>query len=231
MNIENYRFLEDSLKYLGFGKDFLLIQKLQHEMIGDSDEFELETEATINDHYKMKLTLHFKKDGALNLLYLTKYKAKLGGGDDPNQGRTHVFPNFKEKAATLMEAYNLLSGRAVNKDMVSSEGFVYRAWVALAFKERDKYGNYKLIQYRDSYGYELEKILDKYPIRELQTDDNRARIIKSLKKGNLQWVHFDRATKTELLLIAANPRYKTICIYPMHGNKPECIADENPIAL
>lgn len=231
MNMDNFEFLQTSLTYLGFGNNPLLIQQLQQNMIGDGDEFELETEMTINERYPMKITLYFKKGGALNVLYLTKYKAKLGGGDDPNQGKARVFPNFKGKAATLMEAYNLLSGRAVNKDMISSEGNIYRAWVELNFKEKDLNGNFKLIQYRESYGYDLEKILEKYPIRELKTDDTRARIIRSLKKGNLQWVHFDRASKTEKLLIAANPRYKTICIYPMHGKKPECTYEMNPIAL
>jgi hypothetical protein len=43
------------------------------------------------------------------------------------------------------EAYNILQGRAVFKEIISPKSDKYNAWLQLNFKELDAYGNYKVI--------------------------------------------------------------------------------------
>src|ERR1044071_10399868 len=71
---------------------------------------------------------------------------------------------------TLKEAYNLMNGRAINKDLTNKEGQVYNAWVQMDFKETDKNGNYQLKHYHQNYGFDLEKELTKYSIKELENE-------------------------------------------------------------
>ena len=108
----------------------------------------------------------------------------------------------------------------MNKDLVSMEGQKYNAWIQLDFGEKDQYNNYKVRQFREQYGYDLEKTLEKYPIRELGNTELRADMIKSLKKGNRHAVSFDKITKTEKMFIEANPQFKTINIYSTDKGSP-----------
>jgi hypothetical protein len=101
----------------------------------------------------------------------------------------------------------------VNKDLISMDGQKYNAWIQLNFDEKDQHGNYKVRQYHRRYGYDLEKTLEQYPIRELKHEELRANLLRSLRKGNQHPVSFDKNTKTERMFIEANPQFKTINIY------------------
>lgn len=90
--------------------------------------------------------------------------------------------------STAKEAYNLLSGRSVNKDLTNKEGQPFNAWLQLDFKEEDKNENFKVKQYHQGYGYELEAVLNKYPIKELSNDEEKVKLMKSLEKGNQERV-------------------------------------------
>ncbi len=61
---------------------------------------------------------------------------------------------------------------------------MFNAWLQLDFKEKDKNDNFKVKQFHSGYGYELEPVLNRYPIKELANDEEMVRLIKSLEKGN-----------------------------------------------
>jgi hypothetical protein len=113
----------------------------------------------------------------------------------------------------MKEAYNLMEGRAVNKDLTSKEGQVYNSWVQMDFKEADSNGNFKLNQYHQNYGYNLEAALSKHPIKELDTVKFKDDLMDSLKKGNLQSVTFLKDGQEVKHYIEANPQFKTINVY------------------
>jgi hypothetical protein len=50
---------------------------------------------------------------------------------------------------------------------VNQEGHEYQAWVKLNFKNTMNNGNYEMKQYHTNYGFDLEKTLGHYPIKEL----------------------------------------------------------------
>jgi hypothetical protein len=214
MNNENLSFLRDNLKYLGFGGKLQLNEQLELLMDQDLKEFQLDTEAFFDDDHKMEATLYFRRSNQGDMYFFNKYIARLVLADDPEMDRTQTFYISKGTGVTFKEAYNLLLGRSVNKDLINIEGQKYNAWIQLNFGEKDQHGNYKVRQYRPQYGFDLEKILQKYPIAELKQEDLKAGLIKSLKKGNQHPVTFEKSSKTERMLIEANPQYKTINIFP-----------------
>jgi hypothetical protein len=236
MDKENLAFLQDSLKYLGFGENTLLNQHLEEQVLKDVGEFELYTEAFFDDNTKLEAKLYYRKSDSKDRYFLTKFDALLRYSDDPDRNRAQTFYIYKGTGITFKEAFNLLEGRAVNKDMTNLEGEKYNAWVQLNFEEKDMQNNFKLRQFRAQYHYELDKVLEKYPIRELQSEETKAVLIRSLRRGNVQLVTFLKLNKTEKMFIEANPMYKTINIYSLATRaarkqgtgKPSEV--ENPVA-
>jgi len=113
----------------------------------------------------------------------------------------------------MKEAYNLMEGRAVNKELTNKEGQIYNSWVQMDFKETDTNGNFKLNQYHQNYGYDLEAALGKLPIKELETPKYKEDLMESLKKGNLQSATFLKDGKEVKQFIEVNPQFKTINVY------------------
>ncbi|MDP4150054.1 MAG: hypothetical protein Q8927_14650 [Bacteroidota bacterium] len=222
MNNDNLEFLQDSLKYLGFGEKLLLNQQLEESIAGEPKEFQLDTEHFFDEDHKLELALYFRRSEQADMYFFNKYEARLRSATDLELDRAQVFYISKGRGVTLKEAFNLLQGRAVNKDLTDADGQKYNAWIQLNFLEKDQYDNYKVKQFRPQYGYDLEKTLEKYPIKELKNEELKAGLIRSLKKGNLHPVSFQKILKTEKMFIEANPQYKTINIFPAvnrHGRK------------
>src|SRR3546814_7462990 len=109
----------------------------------------------------------------------------------------------KHTTYTVKEAYNLMSGRAVNKKMsamqkVSDEGGSrlkptgnkFTAWVQLDFNDADKYGNFKQKIFSGSEKLDVPKELECKPIKELQGEDPRKWLVESLHRGNRHEVTF-----------------------------------------
>jgi len=213
MNSENILFLRDNLKFLGFGEGTQLNDQLEEYIFHQTQEFQLQMESFYDDDYKVEATLHFRKGDNTDLYFFNKYEAILRKGDAPEKDRMQTFYISKGSGVTLKEAYNLLQGRSVNKNLISFDGERYNAWIQLNFEEMTPNHNYRMKQFRLQYGYELEKVLEKYPIRELKIDESRTALLKALKRGNLQPVHFLKAKKAEKMFIEANPQFKTINIY------------------
>lgn len=114
---------------------------------------------------------------------------------------------------TLKEAYNLMEGRSVNKDLTNKQGEVYNAWIQMDFKQSDDNGNFKLKHYHQNYGYDLDAALSKHPIKELGHEEYRGNLLESLKKGNRQSATFQVDATEQKHYIEANPQFKTINIY------------------
>ncbi|MFZ0598362.1 MAG: hypothetical protein WAM46_15365, partial [Flavobacterium sp.] len=126
--------------------------------------------------------------------------------------------NNNSSSITLKEAYNLMEGRSINKDLKTKEGEFYTAWIKMDFKEvDDSNGNFKLNYYHQNYGYDLEASLAKHSIKELETPKYKDDLLNSLKKGNLQSVTFVFAGVDSKMYVEANPQFKTVNVYD--GNK------------
>jgi hypothetical protein len=81
------------------------------------------------------------------------------------------------------------------------------------FKQADTNGNFKLNQYHQNYGYDLEATLAKHPIKELENPKYKEDLMDSLKKGNLQSATFVKEGKESKQYVEANPQFKMVNVY------------------
>lgn len=212
MNQKNVDFLKESLKYLGFGEK--MNAELEGKVKAQPAEFQLAMSGEFGKGVKDRVdyVLDFRKSDQTDMYFFNRYQATLKK-DDPGQEMAQTFYINKSSGITAKEAYNLLSGRAVNKDLTTKEGAPFNAWVQLDFAERDQHNNFKVKQYHEGYGYDLDAVLKRYPIKELGSEEDKAKLVKSLEKGNAQQVTFVKDGREEKMFVAANPQFKTLDLY------------------
>ena len=214
MNEENANYLKEHIKYMGFGEK--LHAALEQKLAEGKPDFQLLFQATVNQK-PFEAVLNFRKSDNSDLYFFNSYTAKLERTD--GQSREQTFYMNKGKGVTAKEAFNLLEGRAVLKELMNKDRQIYQAWVQLDFKNKDKHGNYNAKQYHENYGYDLARSLSKLPIKELHNDTQRMELVKSLEKGNIQAVTLEKNGRQERLFIEANPQYKTINLYDGRMNR------------
>lgn len=215
MTNENLDFIRQSIRYLGFGDAMAQNEQLQEEMQKGIKEFQLKTAACFDEWSTIQATLYFRKADNYDMYFFNKYDALLMYTDcDPKYNKAQTFYISKGKGVTFKEAFNLLQGRAVYKRLIDPDGSEYNAWIQLSFTERTpNNNNYKTRHFGERYGYDLEKTLANYPIRELEDDQLRLHLFHSLRKGNIHPVTFTKSSKIEKMYIEACPEYKTIAIH------------------
>lgn len=211
MNDKNLQYLKDKVKYLGFGEK--LFPEMEKNIQQGFPEFLLRLRT---DYQKDKFSavLHFKKSESTGLYFFDQYNATVERWN--GEKRDFTFHVFKGEGVTSKEAYNLLCGRAVFKNLCDNSGKKYTAWIQLDLKNRDRDENFRLKQYHQNYGFDLAETLKLYPIVELDEPGSAKMLLRSLEKGNLQSVTFNVEGSTSLMFIDASPRYKTINIYDTH---------------
>lgn len=209
MNQKNFEYLRDQVKFTGFGEG--LENELKEKMQKQTPEFQI-THNTKFGNDDLTTSLHFKKSDQTDMYFFNRYQVSLM----PEQSKDKMEQTFyinKEGSITLKEAYNLMNGRSVNKDLTNKEGQVYNAWMQMDFKQAENNGNYKLKQFHQNYGYDLVGALEKHPIKELTNEQDKTRLVESLQKGNRQSVTFLQNGNEQKHFIEANPQFKTINIY------------------
>ncbi len=215
MNAKNLEFLKEGIKYLGFGEG--LNNKLTEELKSGKNEFQLRTENEYNKE-KVSYTLDFRKSDKSDMFFFNKYTASLQGQKE-GQDKSQRFFIKKNSGVTAKEAYNLLNGRAVNKDLTNQEGEKYNAWLQIDWNQKDNNGNHKFKMIHEAYGFNLEKALEKYPIKELNDQTTKDRLMQSLERGNVHQVTFSKGDKEEKMFIEANPQFKAVNLYDSNMKK------------
>jgi hypothetical protein len=215
MNAKNLEFLKEGMKYLGFGEG--LNNKLTEELNSGKNEFQLRTE---NQYGKDKVSyaLDFRKSDQSDMYFFNKYSASLQGQKEGEE-KSQTFFIKKNSGVTAKEAYNLLNGRSVNKDLTNQEGEKYNAWLQIDWNQKDNNGNHKFKMIHEAYGFNLEKVLGKYPIKELNDQTSKDRLMQSLERGNVHQVSFVKGDKEEKMFIEANPQFKSLNVYDSNMKK------------
>jgi hypothetical protein len=209
MNQKNFEYLKDQVKFTGFGDT--LENELRDKIQKQGAEFQI-THSTHFGNDTADSTLHFRKSDQSDMYFFNRYDLSVKQERAADVMEQTFYIN-KGNNITLKEAYNLLGGRAINKDLTNKEGQVYNTWMQMDFKDTDGTGNYKMKQYHQNYGYDLQKALASHPIKELGNEQEKARLIESLNKGNRQSVTFIENGQEQKHFIEANPKFKSINIY------------------
>ena len=208
MNEQNFEYLKDNIKYMGFGEKH--IEELQQNLKEGKEGFQLTINADINKK-SFEAVLNFRKSDNSDMYFFNNYHASLERNNGEKVEQT--FYLNKGKGVTAKEAYNLLEGRAVHKELSNKAGEPYKAWLQLDFDNRDKNNNHEVKQFHENYGYDLKASLDKFPIVELDGAEKEDALMQSLKKGNVQSVNMENDGTSNKMFIEANPQFKTLTVY------------------
>jgi hypothetical protein len=187
MNKENFQYLGDNLKYMGFGEN--LKPELEKNLIEGKGEFQLNYKAEINKK-PFAVTMNFRKSDSSDMYFFNNYHASLDKGN--GQKEEQIFYLNKGKGVTGKEAFNLLDGRAVHKELLTKENQPYKAWIKLDFENKDKNNNSEVKQFHENYGFDLKAAVEKFPIAELKDPEKEKALIQSLQKGNIQSVTIEK---------------------------------------
>ena len=71
----------------------------------------------------------------------------------------------------------------------------------------------------EAYGFKLEDALKKYPIKELNDQTSKDRLMQSLERGNVHQVSLVKGDKEEKVFIEANPQFKSLNLYDSNMKK------------
>lgn len=200
MNEKNYDFLKNQIKLTGFGENHA--ESLKTQLQNQQPDFVLTHKATFGKD-EVVATLHFRKSQESDMYFFNKYNVLMQKQGEEDVMKQMIYLRSKEDNVSFKEAYNLMSERSVFKEKTTKEGEKYLTWIKLDFKETDKEGSFKLKS--QSFGYDIQKALDKYPILEAQDPDVKKSIVNSLERGNRQEVTFDVEGKQNKMFIEANP--------------------------
>lgn len=212
MQQRNYEFLCDQLQAAGFPAD--LQAPLSRMLESGATEFQLDYPETFETG-PVKVVLHLQKSNRSEFYFFTRFMLSLDSPDtsDPAEVPYQMFPVYKNKSFTLREAYNLISGRAVHKSFMSMQGSHYRVWVQLNFTETDARGNYRFEYFYPHYGYDLEAVVEKFPLQELNDPDGKSLLLNALAQGERGKATLIQGPRLSTCFLEASPKFKTLKIF------------------
>lgn len=216
MNDKNFDYLSNQLKYTGFGEE--LKEQLKEKMQKQEPQFTLTLQKDFGKDQTVA-TLQFRKSEESDMYFFNRYSLTLKNDQHSDPLKQTFFISNKDANITLKEAYNLLNGRAIHKELSNKEGEKYNAWLQIDFKEIDKQGNYKMRPFYEGYKYDLKATLDKHPIKEMQNETDSQRLMESLQRGNRQSVTLAINGKEQKLFIEAVPQFRSLNFYEASGQR------------
>ncbi|MEB0280714.1 hypothetical protein [Mucilaginibacter sp. 10B2] len=208
MNTQNLDFLKKSLLNLGFGEQ--VNAELEKSINKKVPEFTLAAKHEFNQQ-KVDYTLHFKGGENLDNYFFNKFDSTLKKGKENERSQT--FYINKGHGVTAKEAFNLMEGRAVHKQLYNKEGEGYHAWLQLDNNNQTQNGNKEIKRFNENYGFDLNAVLKDKGIKELNTPEGTENLFRSLKKGNAQQVTVEHNGEDKKFFIAASPQFKTVDLY------------------
>jgi ribosomal protein L15 len=133
---------------------------------------------------------------------------------------------------TAKEAYNLLRGASIHKKAIltnqkdnselapakasrGNEGSgekIESIWIKLDFEKLNEQGNYSYKKFYPDYGFNLESELKRYPIKELNNQQEKEILISSIGRGNAAKATLENG---QSVVIEADPQSKKIQFYDM----------------
>src|SRR5690606_20183512 len=127
MNQKNFEYLRDQVKYTGLGEGLASDHKKAIEE--GKPDFKLQHKTEFGKD-QVDATLSFSKSKQSDMYFFNSYQVSLEKLDKAEKMDQTFYIN-KGSNITLKEAYNLMEGRSVNKDLTNKEGQVYNAWVQM----------------------------------------------------------------------------------------------------
>lgn len=197
---ESHKDLKNRITYNGFAVDANEIEKLYTNLYAQ-EERTLPNLKTIGDD-KYNFELKFKK-GENGNVYLNGFTVI----DKSDSSKSQYFSLGKDSLnITSKEAYNLMEGRSVFKNLKNKDESKNPIWIKLDFSNKNENGQARYKTFNKSYGYFPERMLAKMGIDLKYKKD----IMKSLKKGNEVKVTIGMKDEFKAGTVIADPQLKKI---------------------
>lgn len=211
-------YLQNQLKYLGFGEGDKLHKDLETGINSADNQFEIKIRSDkASAGNEVDFTLKFNKTDS-GRVFLNSYKAVL----NTNKGEeiSQNFPVNRENTFTAKEAINLLEGRSVKIEFTNPKTEQLEpAFVKLNFAEpKTEKGNYNFQNFYKNYGVDTDQIVEKSNLI-FDKPEYRDSTIKSLEKGNVVKVKFEMNDQVVEGKAVLNPQYKNLSIYDQDMNR------------
>jgi len=189
----------------GLGNHFYQVHQ---QMKQGNREFSLPVSYQVNEHERMQLQLHFKRDekGAYQM---ENYKATLQSELEKGKPKQHTFDAAGNGIINTDKAYNLLAGRAILDERSGT-------WRQFDFNDKDANGNYHIRHFNESYGYKPENTIASLPLKNAEERDS---LLQKLSHGERVITELLIAGKEHNVSLAAEPLKKDIAIYNTDGQR------------
>lgn len=211
----NEQALKETLFKAGFGS---IGNKLEPYMKQGQQEFSIPVSYYVNEKERLDFNLSFAKDH-YGQYQFDSYKAALRSEHRPEESRQQNFNIEPGNTITTTQAYNLLAGRAIQKEFTGMAGSLQITWLQLDFNDKDTVGNYRMKEFHAAYGYNLKQVLQQLPLKELMSNQETRKLMNALKDGGRHTVSFLKDGKEQKFFIEANPQFKSVNIYDEHSKK------------
>jgi hypothetical protein len=223
MNEQSFDYVKNQLFYLGFGEE--VAKPLREKMEQNLTEFTVPHTRKFGQD-ETSSVLHFSKGDQKNKDMTFFNRADITLKQPGKEDLTQTFFFGKEHNYTLQERYNMMDGRAAYREQpkmapveengevrMKPTGETYYAWRGLDFKNADQYGNFN----PKVMFWNHEKEVGKYPIKGIEENYDKQRLIAKLEKGNEVDVILLRDGRETLAKMVANPRMARLDFYDNNG--------------
>ncbi len=197
--LKSNRSLEVKLKQAGFND---ALNKVERYMRLGQTKFTVPVSYYLNDKERIDHALQFKKD-ELGYYHFEGFKASLRDKSKSSENRQQYFSADELSTFNAKQSYDLLSGRAVLTDGI---------WKQFDLNDKDADGNYRIKEFPENYGYNIEKALSQLPLK-ISDQLEFASLTASLKDGRREEVLLLKEGAEQKIFIEANPQYKSLNIY------------------
>lgn len=203
---QNSQALHQQVQRTGFSD---LSAKIDEQIRQGQQQFSIPVSYYLNDKERIDHQLSFVKDQS-GQYHFEGYKTALYNEAKPDEKRQQYFSMRREYNINTTEAYNLLSGRCIQNG---------GTWLQLDLNDKDQYGNFRIKQFHSDYGYDLDKVLQQLPLKELMKPAEIEKLNGALKNGQKVSVSFVKDGNEQRFYIEANPQFKSVNIYDEHSRK------------
>lgn len=196
LQLNNHLSVSDQLRSVGMSEHMDTVAK---RMGNGERKFSVPVSYYINEDKRIDNNLLFEQNG-LGEYKLVSNNVRLNNETSPNLNRQQTFKLEDGMNVDAVQSYNLLEGRSVNKD---------GKWITLDLNDKDTDGNFRVKEFPQYYGYEVQKALGEFPISEMKSAPERNKLIQDLKDGKRREVTIN----DRKYFVEANPQFRTINIY------------------
>ncbi|EJL62815.1 hypothetical protein [Flavobacterium sp. CF136] len=178
------------------------VPKVNEQMRNGLSKFEVPVNYYLNENERVIHRLFFSKNQ--NEQYeFDGYRMTMYNELNPDGFKEHFFKADGSNVFNLKESFNLLSGRAVEKD---------GKWLQLDLCDRNGEDNYRVKEFHSDFAFDLEKTILSLPLEQLRDESSKTKLFQSLREGNLAEVTFSK-NKSETRYIACSPQFRSVNIY------------------